>query len=375
MITAAQKIQNGIIQLMDEHCAFGMVLYGLEVIEADIPTMGTDGHQLLYGREFVERLPIRQLLFVLCHEAMHVLGGHPWRFRDILAGEAKINQKPAQALLNVAADYTVNLTLSDIDDFYDAPKDVLLDQQYRTSKGLPENVETIYRKLRQNVDEKPLGSCGECMSAPDDSDQAEAEARIAEIIAVAKARGDLPASMTESIDDFLDAPTSWINQLLSLATSVRKSDYSMRRPNNRYLQTGLYLPILQSPGIGTVVFGIDTSGSVSTDELRMYGGQIRDVIDSLNPSEAKVMYCDAKVHGVDSLAAGEAFTKMTVTGRGGTSFKPVFDEVHKRGIEPDVLIYLTDLESDFPSQPHYPVIWVSSRPGHTAPWGAVVEIC
>ena len=62
-----------------------------------------------------------------------------------------------------------------------------------------------------------------------------------------------------------------------------------------------------------------------------------------------------------------------VKGRGGTSFKPVFDRIEADGIVPDTLIYFTDMECSFPEEPEYPVIWCAST-DIVAPWGETVAV-
>jgi len=61
-------------------------------------------------------------------------------------------------------------------------------------------------------------------------------------------------------------------------------------------------------------------------------------------------------------------------GGGGTRFTPVFDWVEKQDMQPDLLVYFTDAEGEFPKQaPPYPVIWlVKGR--QTVPWGQRIQL-
>lgn len=65
-------------------------------------------------------------------------------------------------------------------------------------------------------------------------------------------------------------------------------------------------------------------------------------------------------------------------GGGGTSFIAPFIEVEKDGINPAFLIYLTDMEGEFPrDDPGYPVLWASTVKKSRAkvpPFGDVIEI-
>jgi len=64
-------------------------------------------------------------------------------------------------------------------------------------------------------------------------------------------------------------------------------------------------------------------------------------------------------------------------GRGGTDFRPVFEEVDTWDEPPAALVYLTDLDGTFPTEePGYPVLWVSYGTGNrrTPPWGEQVKV-
>ena len=51
----------------------------------------------------------------------------------------------------------------------------------------------------------------------------------------------------------------------------------------------------------------------------------------------------------------------TLKGRGGTRFAPVFEYVDDHQLNPDCVIYFTDLEcNDFGPDPGYPVLWAAT---------------
>ena len=53
-----------------------------------------------------------------------------------------------------------------------------------------------------------------------------------------------------------------------------------------------------------------------------------------------------------------------VEGGGGTDFRPVFDWVEHENRSPNMLVYFTDAEGDFPKlPPNYPVIWLVKGKG------------
>ena len=101
------------------------------------------------------------------------------------------------------------------------------------------------------------------------------------------------------------------------------------------------------------------------------------ILEDLNPEIVHVVWCDARVHRVDEVTDAQDITLLRaepVPGGGGTSFVPVFDWVREQRIEPDALIYLTDLMGSFPAhQPEYPTIWGTIH-DLEIPWGEKVLI-
>jgi predicted metal-dependent peptidase len=63
-----------------------------------------------------------------------------------------------------------------------------------------------------------------------------------------------------------------------------------------------------------------------------------------------------------------------IEGGGGTDFRPVFDWVEAENRSPNMLVYFTDAEGDFPKMPpNYPVIWLVKGKGGV-PWGERVQL-
>ena len=75
-----------------------------------------------------------------------------------------------------------------------------------------------------------------------------------------------------------------------------------------------------------------------------------------------MIQCDTQVRDVIDFHSDEA-PEITISGRGGTSFQPVFDYIAEHGIDPDVLIYMTDLEGPMPEEPPFQVIWAVENEG------------
>ncbi len=126
-------------------------------------------------------------------------------------------------------------------------------------------------------------------------------------------------------------------------------------------------------GVGEIVIAVDTSGSIGSEELQQFAGEITAICDEAKPEAIHVVYCDAAVQGVQRFEPSEPI-QLEPKGGGGTDFCPVFDWVRTQEITPVCLIYLTDLCcSSYPQVPDYPVLWVTDS-RRIAPFGETIQI-
>lgn len=85
------------------------------------------------------------------------------------------------------------------------------------------------------------------------------------------------------------------------------------------------------------------------------------------------LYFDATVHKLETYEAGQQ-VHLNPVGGGGTDFGPCFDWLDEHGIQPQTLVFLTDLYGSFPpSAPGYPVLWASTG-NRKAPFGEVIPM-
>src|SRR4029077_12304966 len=167
----------------------------------------------------------------------------------------------------------------------------------------------------------------------------------------------------------------WREALKRFVTQQAKADYSWTPPNRRYIGSGLYLPSLRSEQIGPLVFAIDTSISMDVDALKQAVAELNAIVCDVEPPEAHVIECDTKVHAHTVFTPTEYLIGfMTLHGRGGTRFSPVFEKIAELEIQPDCLIYFTDLDcADFGPEPPYPVLWASTY-YENAPFGELIRV-
>ncbi len=141
-----------------------------------------------------------------------------------------------------------------------------------------------------------------------------------------------------------------------------------------YLRGIETFPDLRSERV-VVVVAIDTSGSIEGKQLSSFVSEVIAISRIAPNVEGYVLTCDAAVHDVIPF---DSFSTSTFKprGGGGTDFRPVFAWVEAAGVEPAVLVYLTDGDGLFPdTQPPYPVVWVIDGESSAGiPFGEVVQL-
>ena len=116
-----------------------------------------------------------------------------------------------------------------------------------------------------------------------------------------------------------------------------------------------------------VLAAIDTSSSLDEATLADISAELTALAHDFSVTVVEV---DCKIQRVYRFNC----PLKRVIGRGGTSFKPVFDPNFLRRINPNVIVYFTDGEGDAPENPpRMPTIWVLTEGGlKPANWGRAV---
>jgi predicted metal-dependent peptidase len=164
--------------------------------------------------------------------------------------------------------------------------------------------------------------------------------------------------------------------LREFITRTARADYSWARPARRFVAAGLYLPGLASDELGEVLVGIDVSGSVDAATLAAFEGELNAVLSAHPFRCARVVFCDAKVHRVDTVTPQDLPVRLTPVGGGGTDHDPLFAHVAAEGWEVSVAVLLTDGHTRVTCPPpSFDVLWAISPGGNTAlPFGRVVRL-
>ena len=165
--------------------------------------------------------------------------------------------------------------------------------------------------------------------------------------AMEDSQGSLPGGMEGRVDEVKNGEKNWNKRLASVIGSQIQSDYTWTHPHKKSHAAGAYLPDTEGEKVEVLV-GIDTSGSISDENLQEFLGETVEIIESFDRVDLTVMQHDAAVQKIDEwdratkrdLLGEEGFT---ISGRGGTDHRPVFKEIDDNyQYDPEVVILFTD---------------------------------
>ncbi len=331
-------IRESIRELLKKSPLLGFIVVKMKPSESSLPVGAaiTRDCDILYNPKFFSKLQTKQRSAVLEHEARHIAHRHFDRLLNVKHPEIAV----------IAKEVSINQYIEDI------PKGALKPETYGLNNGhsLEEYYEQLIKKAKRmkggckaggkdgisgGKDAKNNPLRGDIKDRPKSSTKPESLYK--EGRSYAKSIGDKSCDEFESIEPI---PTNWRLVMRKMAgtqpvsTKVRKT---YMRPSKRYPQSpGLRKDL----GLGKMFVGLDTSGSMGSDEL----GIIWDAIKRARHrcSEMVLIQCDTEVKDITKVRRGDDVLK--VKGRGGTELSPIVDKARELGFPKYPLVVFTDGE-------------------------------
>ena len=175
------------------------------------------------------------------------------------------------------------------------------------------------------------------------------------------------------LDDVMQSRIDWREVLREfVSTTCAGNDYSTwRRPNRRYISSGIYLPSGISETVGELVIAIDTSGSIGGRELSQFLGEVTAIAKAVKPQAVRLLYWDTEVCRAEYYAQDQLDDIVKSTkpaGGGGTMVECVPEYLREKQIKPQAAIILTDgyLGGSWGVW-HVPVLWCVLDNKHAKP--------
>lgn len=234
--------------------------------------------------------------------------------------------------------------------------------------GVPEKYKGAWR------DVKPFTGSQEEAEAFEE----QVEQQVQQAIETAKAMGCAPAGVEMAVQKATKiAEERWFDHLQRFFQSLRLAEYDWTKINRRMAMTHrIVAPTQFTERLGPVVIFTDASGSCWSQAIQAnFAGQINAILSEAQPERTVVAYFDTMVHKTVEVEPGTIEFEAAPAGGGGTSIRWMQEWLDAQEINPAVVIVLTDMYIDFPTEePTYPVIWASTTPNLKAPFGETLYI-
>lgn len=359
----------------------GVMSIGKTTICDNTPTAYTNGRDEVYGRAFIESLPVQQVSFVCLHEAGHKGLRHLTTYRKLFEKNPRI--------ANIACDYVINRMIVKADPTEsvvqfprkpDGSRLGLYDTKYDGMSAVQ-----IFRAIEQEEEETGQQHGGGNGGAEgfdehgwddaqglSDIEQKELQKEVehamrrgeAEAKKCGAGKGDIPAEIGQLLRPQIDWKTALREFITQNCTA--KDDSTYRRLNRRFHAFDLIMPTMFGENLGRIVAGADLSGSMwmgDPSPMRKILSEFVGILHQANPEQVDLLYWDSHVTGHEEYKRGDyesIANAMRPRGGGGTdpSCVPVY--LKEKGIKPDCIIMLTDGHvfnqwgTDWPA----PVLWV-----------------
>jgi predicted metal-dependent peptidase len=369
-MVVADQLAKASKTLILEEPFYGLFLISLnKTFRKDIPTAGVSKHgigvQLSVNPDFFDSLSEEHRIGLVKHELLHIGFGH-LTMRDMYSDHK---------LFNIAADLEINQY---INVRYLPEGGITMDSFPELTLPPRAGTKIYYDLLSQAKDDGTSPSLDSMLNdengdSPYDShptwaefdELTEAEKKLIEkqvehqLKEVAeqteKKQGNIPGEFAELIHKLRyiePAKFDWKGYLRRFVgnSTVSYTKKLRRKYNKRYVAN----PGLKIKFKNHILVGVDTSGSVSSDELVEFMHELHHMHKTGH--KITVAQCDTSLNSVEEFNPKKDWN---IKGRGGTSFQPVIDHYNEHG-RYTALIYLTDGEAYNPDNCPANTLWVLS---------------
>jgi len=368
--TPEEKIQNARLDLVMNFPYFGSIFMRLNVFEDDTcPTAWTDGRSMGYNVDYLASLPHICIIGVFVHECLHVILKHHLRKLenpDFIANHVR---------WNYAADYALNPIIKNTDGMNIMPT-WLYNEKWNDSLA-----EHIFYELPEDPADPLYGNAsdmpGEVRAWPGEdgkgkptdveieAEKQEVDRWIKSAEFKAQGAGKLDGNVAQKILKATASTVSWQDELQVLTEDISKTDYTWTRPNVRYMHRGVYLPSMSGRKPVDMLFFVDTSGSLSDDQLSKIMGEVKEIVTQFKV-RVIIVYWDTGYRNTEVFEPSDVMDpewKLNVRGRGGTNFKKCWGWMHDciddLEFDPKAIVFFSDLKcSQYPEDdPGLPLLW------------------
>jgi len=370
----SDKLTTARCRLMMREPWYGQFALRMSWIPSDMPwleeerrTMGvrvmSSGNvECIFYPPFVERLSLPEIFAVVQHEIQHIVRLHCLRRHD----------RHPEAW-NVAADMTVNGTKDSprigYKDTSNGSGALIIpdkDKLVWIPKDWPSDATADYfydRLMKDAITINVYGTVLDDHSVWQQSDASPDEARqiVKSLVdqATASARGHVPGDLSEAIQKLGKPIVRWrelLKQYLGRYVGNKRDTYSRRNRRN----DSFGVPGISHHSAANINVIVDTSGSISTDDLQQFFGEIEAIS---HRAKTMVLQWDHGFQSYTKYRRGD-WKSFKVKGRGGTDMAAPMRWLKENMKVADVQIMLTDGMCNYlpKKEVNFPAITVLTQP-------------
>ena len=367
-----------------------------------IDTAATDDKYLYVNPAWFFKLTLDEQLFVACHEVEHAMYGHAgtgW----MLSKEGKIRYADGVELpyngdlMNYAMDCVINAQLIDAKIGKMPEKGCYLPKVVNGDMGVLDAYRAIYKENKKRGGGKdgqpkdgpglpgnPWGKClrpgqgrGKTASkAVSERSQSEWDTTVTAAMESAKLRGQLPANLDRAFTKKLNPKADWRDLFaVTVSRKIGNGRYTWATLDPQLVYRGIGSPGRVAFGCNLVVIVVDTSGSINQRTFDVFMAEATGLMEQAKPKQIIFVQCDTDIQEWTELDHSSDLYECKLKRGGGTSFREPFKRIEAEGLEPDLVVYLTDLygdQNEIP-EPRYPVVW-GCITDENAKWGEIVRV-
>ena len=355
------------------------LLFNLKIVEShELPTLAIDeGWRMYYSPEFVMDQTPEALATMVLHEALHCVNQHGPRFRALTQPSER------HVAWKSAGDVGINHVLDEAHmpwgDFEPLRFSHLSKFDVKPEMATEKIYFTIVDYINEHPDEfQSQSDCGSVVGgkardyeiARSDSGNPAIKSDQQDVIrdqvaqeilnyARIKGIGSLPGFLLRWAEDLLEPKIDWRKAFAgafrsSLATVLGRRDYVYTRPSRRQsaMRTGsheIILPSMRKPAPPAIAIVVDTSGSVSIDEIKMFLTEVDGIVKANGISSGvTVIPCDMEVGEIQKLRSRGAITTLRLHGGGGTDMGVGIAAAGLLRPTPKIIVVFTDGYTGWP---------------------------
>ncbi len=373
-----------------------------------IPTAATDDKYLYINADWWFKLTLDEQLFVACHEVEHAMYGHAGlgyslsKAGEIRYGDGVVLPYDSE-LMNIAMDYVINDQLVQAKIGKMPENGCHMPKLVNGDMGVLDAYRAIYKKAGgggrggKGGKDNPMGNApGGLPGKPFDKllrpgqgrgktankaiserSQSEWDTTVTAAMEAAKLRGQLPSNLDRAFNKRLQPKADWRDlYMLAVSRKIGNDRYTWDVLNQQLAYRRIGAPGRTSYGCDLVVVAVDTSGSINQRTLDVFLAETTALLEQAKPKRVIFVQCDATIHEWATIEGTDDLYGRKLKGGGGSRTEPVFERIDEEGLNPDMLVYLTDAYVSFPAQaPSYPVVWgIVDNPEGKVPFGEVVIV-